>query len=96
MKILEIIPTLSSGGGERFVVDLANELSRENNVTLLVFRLDGNLSFYLPQVSENVRVILIKKHSGLDLRLFFKVFRTNGIPRYNSHTFKRIALFFFC
>lgn len=75
MKILEIIPTLSSGGGERFVVDLANELSRENDITLLVFRLDGNLSFYLPQVSENVRVVLIKKHSGLDLRLFFRVWR---------------------
>ena len=28
MKILEIIPPLSSGGGERFVVDLCNELSK--------------------------------------------------------------------
>ena len=25
MKILEIIPQLSSGGGERFVVDLCND-----------------------------------------------------------------------
>ena len=36
MKILEIIPQLSSGGGERFVVDLCNELSKEHDVTLMV------------------------------------------------------------
>ena len=37
MKILEIIPQLSSGGGERFVVDLCNELSKEHDVTLMVY-----------------------------------------------------------
>ena len=36
MKILEIIPQLSSGGGERFVVDLCNGLSKEHDVTLMV------------------------------------------------------------
>ena len=28
MKILEIIPTLAAGGGERFIVDLSNELAK--------------------------------------------------------------------
>lgn len=32
MKVLEIITSLTSGGGERFVVDLSNELSRSKIV----------------------------------------------------------------
>ena len=75
MKIIEIIPTLVSGGGERFAVDMANELSHNNEVILLLFRLDGNLSFYLPQVSSAVRVVLLQKHPGFDLSLFFRVNR---------------------
>lgn len=35
MKIVEFIPQLSSGGAERFVVDLANELSKQHTVYLL-------------------------------------------------------------
>ena len=35
MKILEIITDLGSGGAERFVVDLSNELAKTNEVTLM-------------------------------------------------------------
>ena len=31
-KIIEIIPSLTSGGAERFVVDLCNELSKTEEV----------------------------------------------------------------
>ena len=37
MRIVEIIPQLSSGGAERFVVDLCNELSKRHEVSLIVF-----------------------------------------------------------
>lgn len=47
MKILEIIPQLSSGGGERFVVDLCNELSKEHDVTLMVLHSLDKVDFYL-------------------------------------------------
>ena len=40
MKILQIIFSLSSGGAERFVVDLSNELSKTNDVTLLTLKDD--------------------------------------------------------
>lgn len=40
MKILEVTFSLSSGGAERFVVDLSNELSRTNDVTLLTLKDD--------------------------------------------------------
>ena len=35
MNILEVITDLGSGGAERFVVDLSNELAKTNDVTLM-------------------------------------------------------------
>lgn len=32
MKILEIVETLAPGGGQRFVVDLSNELSKKTKL----------------------------------------------------------------
>lgn len=76
MKILQIIPQLTSGGAERFVVDLSNELSLRHNVTMLVsFPLEGNLSFYLPEVSSRVKVYSLSKKLGLDLFYIFRLFK---------------------
>lgn len=78
MKILQIIPQLSSGGGERFTVDLCNELAeRKHEVVLCVLHsLDNeNNSFYLPQLSKKVRVVSLNKKVGFDLGLFRKVNR---------------------
>lgn len=59
MKILEIIFSLSSGGGERFVVDLSNELVKTNNVTLLTLKDDTvdaeNRNFYKFDLSPCVK-----------------------------------------
>ena len=54
MKILEIIPQLSSGGGERFVVDLCNELSKEHDVTLMVLHSLDKVDFYLKEDRKSV------------------------------------------
>lgn len=75
MKILEIIPQLSSGGGERFVVDLCNELSKEHDVTLMVLHSLDKVDFYLKEVSNNVRVVSMNKRMGLDIGLLFRVYR---------------------
>lgn len=78
MKILQIIPQLSSGGGERFTVDLCNELAeRGHKVVLCVLYdlKDEKNSFYLPQVSKKVRVVSLNKKVGFDLGLFRKVNR---------------------
>ena len=40
MRILQINICLASGGAERFVVDLCNELSKNNDVTLLTLKDD--------------------------------------------------------
>lgn len=76
MKIIEIVPALASGGGERFVVDLCNELSKEHDVTLLtLYKLKGILAFYLPQVNKHVRVITLNKKQGADISTFWHLYQ---------------------
>lgn len=68
MKILEIIPQLSSGGGERFTVDLCNKLSETEDVTLVVFHSLEKYGFYYRDLSSKVRVISLNKRIGFDFR----------------------------
>ena len=74
MKILEIIPQLSSGGAERFSVDLCNELVRTNEVILVVlWPLEKN-GFYLKDISPHVKVISLNKKAGFDLRIWYRLY----------------------
>ena len=80
MKILQIAYSLSSGGGERFVVDLCNRLAEntKNKVTLLITndeRIPKN-AHYLGELSTNVRFISLRCHSGLCFQAFRKVYKT--------------------
>lgn len=57
MKIVQIIYNLSSGGGERFVVDTCNELAKnnENDVHLLTVNANTpSLCHYLDTLSPVV------------------------------------------
>lgn len=74
MRILEIIPQLSSGGAERFVVDLCNELSISNDVTLLVFHNLEQYGFYANELSDKVRIISLNKKKGVSFLLFRKIY----------------------
>lgn len=76
MKILQIIPSLGSGGAERFTVDLCNELSKRNEVILVVlFPLDTpNLSFYKNDVFKNVKIVSLNKRKGADFSILFKIY----------------------
>lgn len=78
MKIVEIIPHLTSGGAERFTVDLCNELAERHEVWLVLFfpLEDTRLHFLLPEVSENVHVVSLNKHKGFDLGLVWKIRKT--------------------
>lgn len=74
MKILEIIPQLSQGGAERFVVDLCNEMSREHEVTLIVLHnLDKN-GFFVQELNPSIKIISMNKKMGMDFSLFFRLF----------------------
>lgn len=73
MKILEIIPQLGSGGGERFVVDLCNELVKRNEVYLVYFYPNEDARFYEGELDKRINVKVIRKHLGFDLTLAFKL-----------------------
>lgn len=78
MKIVEIIPHLTSGGAERFTVDLCNGLAERHEVWLVLFfpLEDTRLHFLLPEVSGNVHVVSLNKHKGFDLGLVWKIRKT--------------------
>lgn len=71
MRILEIIPTLGSGGAERFVVDLSNELCEKDNVEVMLLTLydisesDIFASFLSKRVrlySLGKKLVLVSQH----------------------------------
>jgi len=75
MKILEIIPQLSSGGAERMVVDLCNELSRTEDVYLLVFYNPGTSDHYVKELSRKVNLITMNKTVGFSPLIYIKLYR---------------------
>lgn len=74
MKILEVIPSLNSGGAERFVVDLSNLLVRENEVCLIsLYELEGPYKFYLADLNKKVKLISLNKKTGFDISVIKKI-----------------------
>lgn len=74
MKIIQVIPSLNSGGAERFTVDLSNQLAEMGHeVILLLFFSEADQNYYLPDVSSKVRVITLGKKLGFDFKLLFKI-----------------------
>ena len=73
MKILEIIPQLSSGGAERFVVDLSNELSENHDVSLLTYYSIETNGFYARELSHKINVLSMSKKKGFSFSLSFKL-----------------------
>lgn len=76
MKILECIHSLQPGGAERFLVDLSNELSNENDVTILTLknRDSKNENFYKGDIHPNIKVISLGFEDGFHLSYLFKVY----------------------
>lgn len=79
MKILEISLWLSSGGAERFVVDLSNELAKSNDVTLLTLKDDKvdtkNRYFYKFDLSTRVKYINLGLGDGMHPSYPWKVYK---------------------
>ena len=60
MRILEVITALSSGGAERFIVDLCNQMAEDGHDIILMTMKDpaiGNNGFYLYDISDKVKFI---------------------------------------
>lgn len=77
MKILEVIPALSSGGAERFVVDLCNQMSMDGHEVTLLTMKDfslANYGFYKDEVSQEVRQINLGL-GKFNVSTFWKLFK---------------------
>ncbi len=76
MKIIELIPHLHTGGGEKFVVDLSNSLADKGHDCTL-------LSMYNPMpqdvlrsyIQDNVKTDSLAKRPGIDFILIYKILR---------------------
>lgn len=75
MKIVNVIPQLVSGGGERFTIDLCNALSEQGHEVALIvfFAPEGHLGFYRNELSDKVKFISLNKKIGLDITLAFRL-----------------------
>lgn len=74
-KVLEVIAELSSGGAERFVVDLCNEMSLKRPVTLVVLQKLDPTWFYVNEISDRVKVISLEKSVGFSFKTCIKFIR---------------------
>ena len=79
MKILQITIFLAPGGAERFVVDLSNELSKNNDVTLMTLKDDSvdskNRNFYKCDLSSRVKYLNLGLGDGFHATYLWKVYR---------------------
>ena len=74
MKIIQLIFSLTSAGAERLVVNICNELSKNNEVVLITFVAENDKSiFYKPLLDANIRYINLACKSGLSIRAFIKM-----------------------
>jgi len=79
MKILEVVFSLRPGGAERFVVDLSNELSKTNDVTLMAIKddtVEPSLDlFYASELSERVTYKNVGIGKGYSVRKVIKIYK---------------------
>lgn len=76
MKILQLIPSLGSGGAERFVVDLSNALSELGHEVILVslFSEVQPHDFLKSELSKKILYISLNKGIGFSIKSVFDFF----------------------
>ncbi|MFR0779343.1 MAG: glycosyltransferase family 4 protein [Zhenhengia sp.] len=99
IKILEVIPTLKSGGAERLVMDLVLALNNKQKVKVEVLTLfNSKEEFYYQTIIENkVAVKSLNKKKGFDINCLintFKIVKNSDVDIIHCHlnTLKYLAL----
>lgn len=85
MKIVHIIASLGKGGAERFVVDLCNELAKNdgNDVYLLSLANNENTESFVNDISKRVHYYSFNKKPGFSLYVILKL--TNWLKAHKPH-----------
>lgn len=73
IKIMHLIGDLTKGGAERFVVDLCNELAKDDQseVYLVSICLNDTEHTFVKDIHRNVRYVSFNKGRGFSLRAFW-------------------------
>ena len=75
-KVLVVIPSLEQGGGQKFVIDLIDNLNKQEfYVRLLVYYRNSTSIFDKVVKTKEYDVVYLDKKRGLDWSLFGKVRR---------------------
>lgn len=89
MRILQIIPSLATGGAEVFVVSMCNSLAKMgHDVTLLTFYPRKEGEFLYERLDKRVRLVTICKRNGIDLALSLRIrsfIKRNGFDVAHFH-----------
>lgn len=73
-NVLLVVPTLRQGGGQKFVLDLANGLNKEEyRVRVLVYFRQRHKAFADFAQEHNIETVYLNKKKGLDLAFFKQV-----------------------
>lgn len=77
MKIVQVTPSLNLGGGEKFTVDLCNELTKipTNEVYLIVLQKIDNDNILYRIINENVHLLEVNKTSAFSIKSVATVFK---------------------
>ena len=72
IKIVYIVPSLASGGAERFIIDLINSLDK-NVFTASLLLFSGKGFFYQEALDSGIKIKVIKKRFKFDVINFLKI-----------------------
>lgn len=75
MKILQMISGLGTGGAEKFVVELSNELSENHRVTLCSFKTVDDTMPFPRLLHARIPLIALGKKKGFDPGMYRKLYR---------------------
>jgi len=96
MKIIQVISSLGNGGAEKLIVELSNELSLNNQVTLVSIKKIKSWMFPPKYLSKRVELLGLGKKKGYDLRLFYKLFSLLRIQKPDIvHLHLNMPLYYF-
>ena len=75
MKIIQILPSLHTGGGEKFAIDLSNELNKNGNEVIICVldKLENDLNL-LKMVNSNVKIISLNKTSSFSFKTMLNLY----------------------
>jgi len=76
MRILELVPSLASGGGERFVIELSNEMATRKKIEVLLGQINAPTSVdaLKETVSEMVHHVSFGKGPGLSFKVMLSLY----------------------